>query len=353
MEDPRSCAEEAGLRYVRCDAPGYSRRRAGRGFVYLDHDGGRIDDPAVIEWLRALAIPPAWTEVWICPKPDGHIQATGRDARGRKQYRYHPRWREIRDGIKYERTIDFARTLPRLRRRVRRDLRREHLDRRKVLASIVRILDETFLRIGNAAYAEDNGSFGLTTLQRRHARVEGDEVCFRFRSKGGKVVQVRIDHPRVARVVRRCAAIPGQELFCYPAPGGVIRAIGSGDVNDYLAEVAGGGFTAKDFRTWAGTVLTAGALVEIGPAPSERRAERNVLAAIDVAAARLGDTRAVTRGSYVHPEVLEAYRSGHLLEVAERQADGRRKRAAGLRSDEALVLAVLLDVRRAGQRQAA
>lgn len=353
MDDPRSCAQEAGLRYVRGDAAGYSRRRAGRGFVYLDHEGARIVDPDVIERIRSLAIPPAWTEVWICPRVDGHIQATGRDARGRKQYRYHPRWREIRDDVKYDRMIDFARALPRLRGRVRRDLRRKDLDRRRVLASVVCILDETFLRIGNAQYAEANGSYGLTTLLRRHAHVDGDEVRLRFRSKGGKVVQVRLDHPRVARVVRRCRAIPGQELFSYPGPDGGPRVVGSDDVNAYLADATGGAFTAKDFRTWAGTVLTVRALVEAGPAPSERRAERTILAAIDVAAAGLGDTRAVTRNSYVHPDVLEAYRSGRLLEVAKRQADGRRKRAAGLRSEEALVLAVLLDARRGSAKRAA
>ena len=314
MSDPVESAKAAGLRYVTETAPGIRRRRAGHGFVYLNGHGP-VRQTQTLARIRALAIPPAWTEVWICPSPSGHIQAVGRDARGRKQYRYHPRWRETRDESKYTRMLAFARALPRIRTRVEADLRRRRLPREKVLATIVRLLETTLVRVGNEEYARANRSFGLTTLRDRHVDVSGAEVRFQFRGKGGKEHAVGVRDPRVARIVRHLQDLPGQELFQYLDDDGARRSVDSGDVNAYLREISGEDFTAKDVRTWAGTVLCALALAEAREFASLREARRNITRAIEQVAARLGNTPAISRKCYVHPAVLDAYLEGATIEV--------------------------------------
>src|SRR5215470_5909186 len=272
---PARDANRAGLHYTRDDRPGIRRRRAGRGFTYRDDDRGRVTDRATLERIRALAIPPAWTDVWICRDPDGHLQATGRDARGRKQYRYHARWRRRRDAGKFGRMAAFGRALPRIRAACDADLRRPGLPREKVLAAVVRLLELTLIRVGNEEYARLDRSFGLTTLRDRHARVEGSRIRFRFRGKSGRRHEVGLRDRRLARLVRRCQELPGQELFQYEGDDGAIHDVGSGDVNDYLREISGEDFTAKDFRTWAGTVLAFRALRSLEPAetPTRRRSD--------------------------------------------------------------------------------
>jgi DNA topoisomerase-1 len=313
--DPSESAEEAGLRYVNDTIPGIRRRRAGRGFTYLDSSGRRITDRATLTRIRALAVPPAYTDVWISLHPNGHIQATGRDARGRKQYRYHPRWRAVRDETKFGRMVAFSEALPRMRKRVERDLSRPGLPREKVLATVVRLLELTGFRVGNDEYARNNHSFGLTTLREDHVEVSGSTMRFEFRGKSGKVHRVSLSDRRLARIVARCQSLPGEELFQYVDDEGVHQTIGSSDVNDYLREIAGDDFTAKDFRTWSGTLLAMGALEELGPASSEREAKSTIVAAIDRVAERLNNTRAICRKYYVHPAIFERYLTGDLLKT--------------------------------------
>ena len=353
--DSRAAARAAGLRYATDASPGITRHRHGRGFTYRDPDGRTIRDREVIDRIRALAIPPAWTDVWICRWPNGHIQATGRDARGRKQHRYHPDWHAHRDEAKFGRMVEFARALPRIRKRTDADLARRGLPREKVLAAVVRLLELTLIRVGNDEYTKLNKSFGLTTLRDRHARIDGTTIRFRFRGKSGKVHDVGLRDRRLAGVIRRCQELPGQELFQYDEDG-EIGDIASDDVNDYLREISGGDFTAKDFRTWAGTVLAYRALRALQPATDERGARRNVVEAIRRTAGRLGNTAAVCRRSYVHPAVLEAYLDGHirgaLVEAAEDQAEPPAEASP---TEEAEVVALLrqrldLDADRAGSR---
>jgi DNA topoisomerase-1 len=332
-------AKRAGLTYVNEHRPGLSRRRVGRGFIYLDTDGRRIRDRAVLARIRSLAIPPAWRDVWICPSSHGHIQAAGRDARGRKQYRYHPRWREARDETKYARMFAFAHALPRIRARVRADLARPGLPREKVLATVVRLLERTLIRIGNEEYARANRSFGLTTLRTRHVAVRGATLRFRFRGKGGREHVVDVRDPRLARVVRRCQDLPGQELFQYVDDDGGRQTIDSADVNAYLREIAGAEFTAKDFRTWAGTVLAALALAETATFVSTREARRNITRAVETVAARLGNTPAISRRCYVHPGVVDAYLEGATLD--RRAAHALRSARAELSQSESGVLRFL------------
>jgi len=308
-------ARLAGLRYVNEQTPGIRRRRAGRGVTFVDAGGRRVRDPETLRRIRALVIPPAWTDVWICPLPNGHLQAVGRDGRRRKQYRYHARWRTVRDETKYTRMIAFARALPRIRARVAQDLARPGLPREKVLGTIVRLLESTLIRVGNEEYARTNGSFGLTTLRARHVDVNGAEMRFSFRGKGGKDHTVGVRDRRVARIVGRLQDLPGQELFQYVDGEGERRTIDSTDVNAYLNDVAGEEFTAKDFRTWAGTVLAALALAQMRTFASEREARRNIVRAIERVAARLGNTPAICRKCYVHPEVLQAYLDGVAIRV--------------------------------------
>jgi len=307
---PRESAHDAGLRYVTDARPGIRRTRSGRGFRYLRPDGSPLPDRAHIEWIRSLAIPPAWSDVWICPDRRGHLQATGRDARGRKQYRYHPEWRAQRDEVKYDRLLDFARALPRLRRRVRADLARPGLPREKVLAAAVRLLETTLLRVGNTEYARDNKSFGLTTLRNRHARVRASTVRLRFVGKSGKETEVTLEDRRLARIIGRLQDLPGQELFQYLGDDRQPRAIGSEDVNAYLQEVTGADFTAKDFRTWAGSVRAAAALNGADAPMGDRQAKRNVVRAMEIVSEELGNTPAVSRSAYVHPSIIDAYLEG-------------------------------------------
>ena len=326
----------AGLVYVSDCDPGYRRQRRGKGFVYLDARGRQISDARVIARIRSLAIPPAYTDVWICRDARGHMQATARDARGRKQYRYHPLWKAWRDDSKFARMADFARALPKVRARIARDLRRQGLVRERVLATIVRLLDRTHVRIGNEEYVKANHSFGLSTLRDRHARVIGDEVILRFRGKSGKEQQVELADPRVAAVVRRCEDLPGQHLFQYRDEGGALHKIGSQDVNDYLREIAGEEFTAKDFRTWAATVSAARVLFATGKGtPAMLRG------AIARAADELGNTPAVCRRAYVHPAIVEAFEDrakAQALLAAWQRASGSKR---GLDQAERAVLAYL------------
>jgi len=314
-------ARIAGLRYSDDTEPGISRRRSGRGFTYAGPDGATIRDKAVKARIRALAVPPAWTDVWICADENGHIQATGRDARGRKQHRYHTRWSARRGELKFDRMLAFAAALPRIRKRCDHDLALRGIPREKVLAAVIQLLETTLIRVGNDEYARQNRSFGLTTLRDRHAKVDGSAIRFRFRGKSGKQHEAGLRDRRLATVVRRCQDLPGQDLFQYVDEAGEVRDIGSSDVNDYLREISGEDFTAKDFRTWAGTVLAFRALRALQPAETDGGSRRNVSSAMRDTADRLGNTPAVARSSYVHPAVIEAYLDGRiggaLVEAAE------------------------------------
>ena len=357
--DPEESAEEAGLRYVTDEEPGLRRRRAGKGWTFIGLDGRPIRDRARIAWLKRLAIPPAWTDVWICPDRRGHLQATGRDAKGRKVYRYHPRWRPARDEAKYGRMLAFARALPVIRQRVAEDLGRPGLPRDKVLATVVALLERTRIRVGNEEYARDNRSYGLTTLRTRHARVRGGRMTFEFTGKSGKEHEVEVADRRLARIVARCQELPGQQLFQYVDEDGERRPVASDDVNDYLREITGEDFTAKDFRTWAGTVLAAMALQEFREFDSEAEAKKNVVRAIERVAEKLGNTPAVSRASYVHPHVIDAYLEGDLVREAREEADRQlRQELADLTPEEAAVFALLRqrladEERRAGRRRKA
>ncbi|HEU5042483.1 MAG TPA: DNA topoisomerase IB [Gemmatimonadales bacterium] len=313
--DPQHAAESAGLRYVSDAQPGIRRRRAGKGFSYVGPDGRIIRDAPTLARIRALAIPPAYSEVWICPDPNGHIQATGRDARRRKQYRYHPRWREVRDETKFGRMLAFSEVLPCIRRQVEQDLRRTGLPREKVLATVVRLLECTGIRVGNDEYARTNDSFGLTTLRDDHVEVAGSTMTFSFRGKSGKDHSVELSDRRLARIVSHCQSLPGEELFQYVDEAGEQQTIGSGDVNEYLKGITGQEFTAKDFRTWNGTILAVAALRELGPAATQREVKSAIVKAVDRVADRLNNTRAVCRKYYVHPAVFETYAAGTMIEA--------------------------------------
>ena len=331
-------AADAGLRYVSDEAPGIHRKRAGSGFSYFAADGQRISDPAVLLRIKQLVIPPAWTDVWICADPGGHIQATGRDARGRKVYLYHARWREVRDAAKYERLQAFGEALPRIRERLEADLRRRGIPREKVLATVVKLLDETSIRIGNDEYFRKNGSVGLTTMSDDNARIEGGRLRFEFKGKSGKEHSVEVSDKRLARIVKDCQDIPGQELFQYVDENGDHHAIGSSDVNDYLQQISGSDFTAKDFRTWNGTVLAMRYLCECEAPTSATAGKRTVSSAIKSVAHELGNTPAVCRKSYVHPVVMNAYLEGFLQPEAR---PSEVKAAPGLSPEERSVLALL------------
>jgi DNA topoisomerase I len=291
---------------------GIRRLRAGNGFRYVRERGAAVRDKVTLARIRSLVIPPAWTDVWICPNAHGHLQATGRDARGRKQYRYHPRWREVRDESKYDRLQAFARALPAIRRRAARDLRRKALERERVLATVIRLMDVAFIRVGNEEYARDNHSYGLTTLKDQHAKVKGETIRLHFRGKSGKAHDISIADPRLARTVRRCRDIPGQDLFQYYDETGARCAITSGDVNDYLRDIGGAEFSSRDFRTWAGTVLAYELLKQCRAAKSDKDCRRIVAGVMEQVASKLGNTVAVCRKCYVHPGVVEAFVGGKL-----------------------------------------
>ena len=339
---PHASAKAARLVYMSDDVPGIVRRRAGRGFSYRDPEGVLVKDAETLRRIRGLAVPPAYVDVWICPLDTGHIQATGRDARGRKQYRYHPRWIEVRDQAKYDRLIAFAHALPAIRDRVEADFRRRGLDRTRVLASIVWLLENTFVRIGNTAYARENRSFGLTTLRSRHLKVEASAVRLKFTGKSGKAWNLSLTDRRIVKLVKACHELPGQHLFQYREDGEV-RPVASHDVNAYLREISGAEFSSRHFRTWAGTVLAATLLAEEDPPTSKADGNRKINAAIDEVSRSLGNTRAVCRKCYVHPKVFERFVDGTL---AERLRDvGRIDAESGLDEDEQRVLAWLMDER--------
>jgi DNA topoisomerase-1 len=339
----RRSASQAGLRYVTDGVRGITRKRAGTGWTYFAPGGKRIEEKEERKRLNGLAIPPAWTDVWICPDPDGHIQATARDARGRKQYRYHQSYREARDQSKFRRMLEFSEVLPALREGIERDLRAPDLSRRQLLATVVWLLDRTLIRVGNDEYARENRSYGLTTLRRRHVKVDGTMLRFSFRGKSGVEHTIAIADPRLARIVQRCRDLPGEELFRYVDAAGKRQLVSSDDVNAYLRELTGREITAKDFRTWGGTMLAAVELRRLGEAASRREADRNIVAAIDAVAERLGNTRAVCRKYYVHPALLQAYLLGHTVPQPPALARRARRKQPGaaLRRDEVLVLQFL------------
>jgi DNA topoisomerase-1 len=339
----RQAAAKAGLRYVTDALRGITRKRVGAGWAYYLPNSRLIVDKVLRKRLGALAIPPAWTDVWICPDADGHIQATARDARGRKQYRYHLSYREARDRSKFRRMLEFSEVLPLLRERVERDLRGPDLSRRQLLATVVRLLDRTLIRVGNDEYARENRSYGLTTLRRRHVQVDGAVLRFSFRGKSGVEHTISVSEPRLAKIIQACRDLPGEEMFQYLDAAKKRQSVSSDDVNDYLRDLTGRDVTAKDFRTWGGTMLAAVELRKVGPAASRREADRTIIRAIDAVAERLGNTRTVCRKYYIHPALLDAYLMG--LTVPQPPALSkkarRRQPGAALRLDEVLVLQFL------------
>ena len=340
--DAREAAENAGLIYVSDEEPGITRRRHGTSFRYRDAKGKPVNDAETLARIASLAIPPAYENVWICAKPNGHIQATGRDAKGRKQYRYHARFREVRDSTKYEHMLEFAAALPTIRARIKADMAKRGLSREKVLATIVWLLESTMIRVGNADYARQNQSYGLTTLKDRHVAVEGSELRFNFKGKSGKQWRLSLKDRRVAKIVKASQDLPGQHLFQYLDEGGEPHEVTSGDINAYLKEISGADISAKDFRTWSGTVLAALALAEYEKVDSQAAAKRNVRSAIEAVASRLGNTPTVCRKCYIHPEIFDSYLSDALvLEAQDEVAKELREEIAHLRPEEALVLAFL------------
>jgi DNA topoisomerase-1 len=341
--DPVKAARIAKLRYVSDKKPGITRHRGGTSFSYRTPDGKVIRDEETLKRIKSLAIPPAWEEVWICPFENGHIQAVGRDARRRKQYRYHPRWREVRDEAKYGKMLLFGKLLPKIRARVAADLAKSGLPREKVLAAIVRLLETTLIRVGNEEYSKQNKTFGLTTLRDRHARINGSKVVFRFNGKHGITHEIDLSDRRLARIVKKSQDLPGQELFQYLDDAGDVRDVRSEDVNDYLREISGDDdITAKDFRTWAATNLAAIALQELEAIDSKAKMKRNVRQAIEAVAKMLGNTPAICRKCYIHPAVVDGYLDGTLAEALKKRADEQlREHIEGMKPEEAAVLAFL------------
>lgn len=342
VTDPVEVAEDAGLRYVSDDQPGYTRKPQGDDFEYFDTDGNPIRDETRLLRIRRLAIPPAYKDVWICPSPNGHIQATARDARGRKQYRYHERWREARDESKYDRMLVFGHALPKIRRQVNKDMGLRDLPRNKVLATVVHLLGRTFIRIGNEEYARENKSFGLTTMRNRHVDVKGAKLSFSFRGKSGVNHEIDVNDRRLANIIRKLQDLPGQDIFQYEDETGEVRNVNSQDVNDYLHEITGEEFTAKDFRTWAGTVLTAMALSAQGPIENKTQAKENIKVAIAAVAKILGNTPTVCRKCYVHPVVLESYLDGDMIEgLKQKTEETLSENLEDLRAEEAAVMSFI------------
>lgn len=339
--DPVESAREAGLRYVTDTQPGIQRKRQGKDFRYVAVDGRPVRDPEILARIKSLVIPPAWKQVWICTNPKGHLQATGRDARGRKQSKYHPRWREVRDETKYERMLLGA-ALPAIREQVERDLSLPGVPRRKVMATIVRLMETTYIRVGNAEYARENHSYGLTTMRGRHVQVEGSKITFKFQGKSGVRHTIDVQDRRLSKIIRRCQDLPGYELFQFVGDDGETHSIDSADVNDYLREISGQDFTAKDFRTWAGTVLACVALQDYDAFESESQAKKNVVQAIQSVAEQLGNTPSVCRKCYVHPKVLEHYMRGMMKSMV--NGGAQRSRASSrhnLRREEAALIRLL------------
>ena len=340
--DPRRSAITAGLHYTTDSRPGYRRIKQGSTFKYLDANGRTVRERAELARIRALVIPPAWKDVWICSDPRGHLQAVGRDARGRKQYRYHPKWREVRDETKYHRLIGFAEALPAIRARTARDLLTRQLTRNKVLAAVVQLLEKTLIRVGNDEYARDNQSFGLTTLRDGHVSVNGGKVRFTFRGKSGVEHDIQLDDRRLARTIKACRDLPGYDLFQYVDEHGDRHPVGSADVNAYLKEITGQDYTSKDFRTWAGTVLAAQMLKELSTFQSDTHAKRNIVRAVESVAKRLGNTKAVCRKCYIHPAIFEAYVDGSMLKTVADRARRAGRKGGDLTAPERAVLALLV-----------
>jgi len=339
--DPLESARAASLRYVTDDKPGISRQRRGAAFRYIDPSGKVIRDPEEQQRIKSLAIPPAWREVWICPFRNGHLQATGRDAKGRKQHRYHARWREVRDENKYGRILAFAKALPLIRQRVDSDLRLPGLPRDKILATVVRLLETSHIRVGNEEYARQNKSFGLATLRNRHVNVSGSMIRFEFRGKSGVQHALDISDRRLAKIIKRCQDLPGYELFQYVDNDGERRTIDSNDVNEYIRQIAGEEFSTKDFRTWAGTVLAARALQEFETAATDSESKRNIVQAVEAVAKKLGNTKAVCRKCYIHPAIIQSYTDGSLLRALRRRLKKKIADSHDLEPEEAAVLKLL------------
>ncbi len=340
-DDPQQAAQAAGLLYVSGQEAGFQRKRWGRGFTFLDKDGNHVDDEAVRARLEGLVIPPAWIEVWICADECGHIQVTGRDEAGRKQYIYHPRWESARNRAKFKRMIPFGRALPQIRRQVDKDLRQRGLPLSKVVAIVVRLLEETRIRIGNPEYARHNQTYGLTTLADDHLQISGAQICFEFVGKSGKERRVDLRDQRLARHIKRCQDLPGEALFQYFDEAGNQRVLCAADVNHYLRELTGQNFSAKDFRTWAGTVLTLDELYDEGEAEDEKGADKAIVAAVKAVAEHLGNTPAVCRQYYIHPAILDAYRDGEMFEAVAEAAAEEAADSFDLSPDERAVLAIL------------
>jgi DNA topoisomerase-1 len=340
LTDPVVAAKAAGLCYVSDDMPGIYRKKAGKGFSYVDAEGRPVRDPETLERIKSLGIPPAYTDVWICALPNGHLQATGLDARRRKQYRYHPEWRAVRDETKYAKMIAFGAMLPHIRKQVEADLRKQGLPKEKVLASLVRLLEATRIRVGNEEYAKANKSYGLTTFKNKHVAVEGNQLTFKFRGKSGKFHAISLQDKRIARIVCRLQDLPGQDLFQYLDDQGETQTLTSSDVNTYIQSIAGEEFTAKDFRTWAGSVSACQSLLECERCDSESQAKRMVAGVIKSVAERLGNTPAICRKCYVHPAIVEEFISGHLHDACKSLAKSARSMKE-LLPEEALLVAFL------------
>jgi DNA topoisomerase-1 len=340
--DARDAAESAGLVYVSDEEPGIRRKKAGKGFTYLSPGGGKVEDAATLKRIRKLAIPPAYTDVWICTKANGHIQATGRDAKGRKQYRYHPDFRAVRESTKYEKMMEFAHSLPVIRSKVAEHMALRGLPREKVLATVVHLLETTLIRVGNDDYARENKSYGLTTLKNRHVAVNGSELRFEFKGKSGKSWRLKVKDRRIAKIVRACQDLPGQKLFQYIGEEGERHDVTSSDVNAYLREITGEDITAKDFRTWHGTIMAAIALQEFQSFDTQAACKKNIKAAIEQVASRLGNTPTICRKCYIHPELISAYVEGQLLlEIKEQVEEELREELAEFKPEEVAVLTLL------------
>ncbi|MBA2776451.1 MAG: DNA topoisomerase IB [Chloroflexia bacterium] len=338
----RKLLRREGLRHVNDRKPGFTRTKRGTGWSFHNADGALIADKDEIQRIRSIAVPPAWTDVWICPWPTGHIQATGLDARGRKQYRYHPKWREVRDDNKYQGILAFADALPAIRKRVEHDIALPGLLREKVLATVVRLLEVTLIRVGNASYAKENESYGLTTIRKKHVAQKGSDIRFRFTGKSGKEWDLSVKDRRIASVVRKCSELPGYELFKYEDDNGELVDVTSADINAYLQEITGEEFTSKDFRTWAGTVLAAMALDEFDAFDSSAEAKKNVVSAIETVSRQLGNTPAICRKCYVHPAILDSYLDGELAGTIGREIGKKVRNEFGqLSAEEIMVLAFL------------
>ena len=342
LEEAKQAAKLAKLHYVTDSKPGIKRVSGGDGFEYYAPDGQRVTNEAELTRIKKLAIPPAYTEVWICRDPNGHLQATGRDARGRKQYRYHPRWRTVRDEAKYGRMMLFGQVLPKIRARVEKDLALAGLERRRILAALVKLLEKTLARVGNEEYARDNQSFGLTTLRNRHTRVDGSRIKFDFRGKHGIDHHLSLQDRRLANIIKRCQELPGQHLFQFVDHDGNVHEVTSDDVNQYLHEISGEEITAKDFRTWAATNLAAIALHELERYDTEAKNKKNVVQAVEAVAGMLGNTPTVCRKCYIHPAIFDGYLDGSLLEgLQERAEEVLNEGSKGLTAEEVAVMAFL------------